>query len=209
MYTMAASRKLTGAKKATKKEKAPVVKSAVKRSFKAPKESNFILKEPDVAYGYTPRQSTLRMVHPEKSTDTGEGSVLIMKGDRPEHKMSSFEKFELIQDGISKKALQNLKEKAALDYDQLAQVLNVGRATLINKKGNEKFSQDLSDKILGLADIYSYGYEVFEDHARFNRWVFRPNQALGGQAPFDLLHNSFGREEVKNLIGRIDYGVYS
>ena len=123
--------------------------------------------------------------------------------------LTSFEKIELIEEGISKSALESLKAKAGLDYEQLAQVLNVARATLINKKGNDKFNKDVSDKILGLASIYSYGYEVFEDRDRFNRWIFRPNQALAGQAPFDILQSTFGREEVKNLIGRIDYGVYS
>ncbi|MFN5648212.1 MAG: antitoxin Xre/MbcA/ParS toxin-binding domain-containing protein [Sphingobacteriales bacterium] len=34
-------------------------------------------------------------------------------------------------------------------------------------------------------------------------------RALGGKSPFDMLHTSFGREEVRNLIGRIAYGVYS
>ena len=135
--------------------------------------------------------------------------VLIIGGTRSEHKMTSFEKIELIEEGISKKALENLKEQAKLQYDQLAKILNVARATLINKKGNEKFNKDVSDKILGLADIYSYGYEVFDDYDRFNAWIFRENQALGGQTPFDLLHNTFGREEVKNLIGRIDHGIYS
>lgn len=135
--------------------------------------------------------------------------VLDQELEKPENKMTSYEKIELVEEGISKKALQSLKEKANLDYDQLAQVLNVARATLINKKGKEKFNKDVSDKILGLAEIYSYGYEVFEDRDKFNQWVFRPNAALGSQPPFDLLHSSFGREEVKNLIGRIDYGVYS
>jgi uncharacterized protein (DUF2384 family) len=37
----------------------------------------------------------------------------------------------------------------------------------------------------------------------------KPVRALGGKKPFDLLHTSFGREEVRNLLGRIDYGVYS
>lgn len=141
-----------------------------------------------------------------KATDN---TILTITDDRPEHTLTSFEKIELIEEGISKKALIKLKEKADLDYDQLSTILNVARATLINKKEKEKFNKDVSDKILSLADIYSYGYEVFEERDRFNVWVFRENQALGGQAPFDLLHNSFGREEVKNLIGRIDHGIYS
>jgi putative toxin-antitoxin system antitoxin component (TIGR02293 family) len=128
---------------------------------------------------------------------------------RPAHKMTSFEKMEMVEEGISKKTLEELKNNAELDYDQLAEMLNVARATLINKKGNEKFNQDVSDKIMVLADIYSYGYEVFEDKDHFNEWIFRKNQALGNQTPFDLLHNTFGREEVKNLIGRIDHGIYS
>ncbi len=131
------------------------------------------------------------------------------KDGKSNYRMTTFEKMKLIDEGISKKVLLNLKEKAKLDYDQLSKVLNVARATLINKKGNETFSKDVSDKILGLSDIYAYGYEVFEDQDRFNGWIFRENRALGGKSPFDFLHNSFGREEIKHLIGRIEYGIYS
>lgn len=127
----------------------------------------------------------------------------------PENKLTGIEKMELVEEGISKKSLESLKETAGFDYDQLAQVLNVARATLINKKSAEKFSTDLSDKIMNLADIISYGLEVFEDRTLFKSWLQKPVRALGGKKPFDLLHTSFGREEVRNLIGRIDYGVYS
>ncbi|MDQ6815759.1 MAG: DUF2384 domain-containing protein [Bacteroidota bacterium] len=128
---------------------------------------------------------------------------------KPESRMTSFEKIDIIREGISKKDLEHLKEKTELDYNQLSKVLSVARATLINKKGSAKFDMVLSERIVGVADIYSYGYEVFEDENRFNEWIFRSNQALGGQSPYDLLDNQYGREEVKSLIGRIDYGVYS
>jgi len=123
--------------------------------------------------------------------------------------VTAYEKIEMINNGISKKDLEFLKQKSGLDYDKLAEVLTVARATLINKKGSEKFNISLSEKIVGLADIYAYGFEVFEDESRFNSWIFRPNQALGGKAPYAFLSNQFGREEIKNLIGRIGYGVYS
>jgi putative toxin-antitoxin system antitoxin component (TIGR02293 family) len=91
----------------------------------------------------------------------------------------------------------------------LAKALSVTRATLINKKKGERFGAGLSEKIVGMADLYSYGFEVFEDKERFNQWMSKPNKALGGQIPYDLIDNQFGREEVRNLIGRIDYGIYS
>jgi putative toxin-antitoxin system antitoxin component (TIGR02293 family) len=135
--------------------------------------------------------------------------ILENASKKPESRMTSFEKIDIIREGISKKDLEHLKEKTDLDYNQLSKVLSVARATLINKKGTARFDMVLSERIVGVADIYSYGYEVFEDENRFNEWIFRSNQSLGGQAPYDLLDNQYGREEVKNLIGRIDYGVYS
>ena len=135
--------------------------------------------------------------------------ILVRAAEKPENQMTSFEKIELIEAGVSKRDLENLKESAGLDYEKLGKMLSVTRATLINKKGNAKFNSALSEKIVALADIYSYGYEVFEDRDKFNQWIFRSNSALGGKRPYDLLNNSFGREEIKHLIGRIDYGVYS
>jgi putative toxin-antitoxin system antitoxin component (TIGR02293 family) len=116
---------------------------------------------------------------------------------------------EKLKLGLSKLDLVKLKSRTELDYDRLSKALSVTRATLINKKGEQKFSSALSERMIGLADIYSYGYAVFEDEAKFNQWMFRPNQALGGKSPYDVIDNQFGREEVKNIIGRIEYGVYS
>lgn len=147
--------------------------------------------EADIAYATRGRASVLRVVK------------------RPENQLSLMEKLELVEKGISKESLESLKRMAGLDYDQLAQVLNVARATLINKKSPEKFSTDLSDKIMSLADIFAYGFEVFEDEERFRKWLQLPLRALGGKKPFDILHTSFGREEVRNIIGRIEYGISS
>lgn len=136
-------------------------------------------------------------------------SVITEHTDKPEWQMTPVEKMEMFRSGISKKKLETLKQKTNLDYDRLSTLLSTTRATLINKKGSEPFGAALSERIVSIADVYSYGFEVFEDEATFNQWVIRPNLALGGKQPFELLDNQFGREEVKNLIGRIEYGVYS
>ena len=153
-------------------------------------------------YAVKPASHTLR--------HTMANSAIILRiTEKPENHLTALEKMDIVEDGISKKGLETLKAITGFDYEQLAQVLNVARATLINKKSPEKFNTELSDKIMNLAEIFSYGYEVFEDMHKFNNWLRRPNQSLGGKSPFDLLHTSFGRQEVKNLLGRIDFGVYS
>lgn len=123
--------------------------------------------------------------------------------------LTSFEKMHVIREGVSKKDLELLKSKTKMDYTSLAKALSVTRATLINKKRSERFNASLSEKIVDLADLYSFGFEVFEEEDRFNQWMQKPNKALGGEIPLNVIDNQFGREEVKNVIGRIAYGVYS
>src|SRR6478736_2245654 len=94
------------------------------------------------------------------------GSLKVIKGQvgqvRPGNQTKSvIEKIEFVRKGVTKKFLVKIKEKTDLDYDKLAKVLSVGRATLINKNGNKPFNLPLSDRIVGLADLYEYGYEVF------------------------------------------------
>lgn len=150
---------------------------------------------------------TRQVREPEAAYTSGPSVLRVVKS--AENRLTGMEKMKLVEEGIAKTSLESLKEKIGFDYDQLAQVLNVARATLINKKAGEKFNTDLSDKIVNLADIVSYGLEVFEDQGLFRQWLHHPLRALGGKAPFDLLHTSFGREEVRNLLGRIEHGVYS
>lgn len=145
----------------------------------------------------------------DKENNLKDFVILYSVSKKPESHMTALEKMDLVREGISKKDLENFKKKAFLDYDKLAHALTVTRATLINKDKNEKFGSNISEKIIGLADIYSYGYEVFENEEKFNQWMFQPNQALAGNFPYNLINNQFGREEVRNLIGRIDYGIYS
>lgn len=154
--------------------------------------------------GGSPRGGSVLSIVRESVLGYAANTVVKVPGE-----MTGFEKMVVLEGGLSKNDLMQLKDKSGLGYDQLADVLSAARTTLINKKGKERFSRDLSERILSLADIYSYGYKVFEGVDAFNEWVDTPNAALGGKKPFALLNNQFGREEIKNLIGRIEYGVYS
>lgn len=127
----------------------------------------------------------------------------------PIHEWSSYQKIEAIRDGISKEELENLKEQSDLDYNVLAKILAVTKATLHGKKGGEKFDTYISERIFLLADLYSFGYEVFGDRQRFNNWMKSEIRALGYVTPLSLIDTLYGVEEVRNLIGRIAYGVYS
>lgn len=127
----------------------------------------------------------------------------------PLYKWDSFDKISAIREGISKEDLENLKTSAELDYDTLAQALNVAKATLHNKKGKSKFDKYISERAFLIADLYSFGYEVFGDREKFNRWMKSEIRALDWATPLSLVDTLYGIGEVKNLIGRIAYGIIS
>jgi putative toxin-antitoxin system antitoxin component (TIGR02293 family) len=127
----------------------------------------------------------------------------------PEYFMSNHNKAKLVEEGISKVSFEHFKEKAGLDYNQWALLLSAARNTLINKRGTELFSFDISEKLVALAEVYTHGLSVFDDWNKFNSWLHNANRALGGVTPFSLLSSQYGRNEVHKILGRIEWGIYS
>jgi putative toxin-antitoxin system antitoxin component (TIGR02293 family) len=205
---MSKSQKSAGNLKSKSGEYAYSKKSEAKTAFEEPALALYDLKE-SRARSIKGLSAGIAFGNSHGDNYHHETTIMVEKTDTPEWQMTAVEKMDMVREGVSKKNLESLKSKTNLDYDKLSTILLTNRATLINKKGAEHFSVALSERIVSIADLYSYGFSVFEDEAKFNEWVFRPNKALGGKQPFELLDNYFGREEIKNVIGRIDYGVYS
>ena len=101
------------------------------------------------------------------------------------------------------------KQVIDIDYDHLSAILGTTKTTLHKKQGEETFSASVSEKIVALMNLYRYGYQVFEDHEKFNKWIQTANRALGNRTPLEVMDTIFGIDEVRDLIGRIEHGVYS
>ena len=135
--------------------------------------------------------------------------MLSPQATAPEFLMTNFEKAKLAGEGISKVSFENFKQRSGLDYNQLSYLLSVSRNTLINKKGTDTFDISISEKLIGLACVFTHGFDVFGSEEVFRRWLHRPVRALGGVTPYSFLPTQYGREEVNNILGRIEWGVYS
>jgi putative toxin-antitoxin system antitoxin component (TIGR02293 family) len=129
--------------------------------------------------------------------------------DQPEFFMNNHSKALMAQIGISKVSFESFKNRAGLDYNQMALLLSVARNTLINKKGEELFDVTISEKLISLAEVYTHGFDVFGSENTFIDWLNAPSRALGMVTPFSMLQTQYGRQEVQNVLGRIEWGVYS
>ena len=51
--------------------------------------------------------------------------------------------------------------------------------------------------------------EVLESQENARRWLSAPHVGLGGAVPLEYAATEVGAREVDDLLGRIEYGVYS
>ena len=114
-----------------------------------------------------------------------------------------------IQKGLSFAELEALRKDLDLPLDQLAGKLSISRATLHRRKNAGRLSPDESDKVMRFSRLLEHATMVFGDLERGRAWLKFPQYGLGGAVPLDYAKTEIGAREVDNLLGRIDYGVYS
>jgi len=114
------------------------------------------------------------------------------------------------QKGVPPSIINNFRNYFNFSRADVASMLHVSTSTLYRWiKSGKKLDQYYSMLLLDLSDVLVYGIEVFGSKEHLLKWLQLPNTALGGMQPRDLLELPGGISKVKDLIGRIEYGVYS
>lgn len=115
----------------------------------------------------------------------------------------------VVQEGLDFAELESLREQLDLPLDRLAGQLGLARATLHRRKASGRLTSDESDKVLRFARLLGQAVQLFGSLKDARRWLKAPQRGLGGAVPLDFAQTETGAREVENLLGRIDYGVYS
>jgi len=114
-----------------------------------------------------------------------------------------------IQKGLGFSELETLQNSIDLPFEQLAAKLSISRSTLQRRKAAGRLSPDESDKVMRLSRLLEHATKVFGDIEKARTWMKFPQRGLGGAVPLDYAETEVGAREVDNLLGRIDYDVYS
>lgn len=115
----------------------------------------------------------------------------------------------IAQQGLSRKAIDHLKQNTGLSYSFLADCLHINLRTLQRYAPEQLFSQSVSERALMIADVYAKGYEVFEDQEAFQKWMQTTLPALNNQTPQQLLPSTYGINLLIMELGRIEHGIFA
>ncbi len=89
------------------------------------------------------------------------------------------------------------------------ELLVIPKRTLARRRSKgESLTVEETDKALRLARISAEADRVFGNPDKSARWLRKPNSALAGQTPLDLLRSEAGAFAVEDLMSQIDHGMF-
>ena len=115
-----------------------------------------------------------------------------------------------IERGLPFKAVETLAVVSGLEVALIGSTIGIPERTMARRKSVGRLSPDESDRLLRVSHIFEKAVELYEgDVGGAVTWLRSPKKALGRQTPLAYLRTELGAREVENLIGRLEYGVFT
>jgi hypothetical protein len=90
-----------------------------------------------------------------------------------------------------------------------ADLMFVGEAPGADEDIQGKIDKDESEKLVRYQRLLKKAEDVFGGGDSAREWLTSPQAGLGNAVPLDFAKTEIGAREVENLLGSIEYGVYS
>jgi putative toxin-antitoxin system antitoxin component (TIGR02293 family) len=114
-----------------------------------------------------------------------------------------------VKGGLPVYELNELQTNLDVPMDKLALKLGISKATLHRRKTQGRLDPAESDRVVRFARLMGKAVKLFGGVPEARQWLNTPQFGLDGVAPLDFAETEIGAREVENLLGRIEYGVYS
>ena len=115
-----------------------------------------------------------------------------------------------VKRGLPIKHLDHFLEVTQLPRLEVLRVLKLTSSELQKRADRPRLTPLESERLWRLANVYKKSLILFEGNAeQAIGWLKTPQLALGNVSPIQCIETEPGASEVEELIGRIEYGVYS
>lgn len=127
------------------------------------------------------------------------------------HPRSAAEVHDLIVKGLPGEAITHVVGRTQhLNQRKVASALGISARTIQRRKaGSAKLSPEQGDKAWTFSELMVRAAAVLGGEREAEQWFDTPALALDRRRPIDLLGSSVGAALVGELLGRMEYGVYT
>ncbi len=122
---------------------------------------------------------------------------------------STFDYIELSRKGLTVKQLYKILDYINMTIKELSTIISLSERQLNRYDKEHLLRTDISAQLIQIVELYTKGYELFEDRDKFQKWMDAEIVGLGNVKPKSLLDTTFGIQMVVNELGRLEYGIIS
>ena len=114
-----------------------------------------------------------------------------------------------LKSGLTIRSFERLSAAMEIPTAQLAEITGIAVRTLARRKKEGKLRLAESERVFRLATVFDKAIDVLGDASHARRWFKTPLKALAGKSPLKYSDTEIGAREVEDLLGRLEYGVFS
>jgi putative toxin-antitoxin system antitoxin component (TIGR02293 family) len=135
--------------------------------------------------------------------------VLGGKQFTPKVPESSMEFYQIGEVGVKKSSLKALADTIGIPMVEMCDLLNISYKTLARKGKDDLLDGWISSHSIEIAQTIARGLALFEDREKLKRWLQKPNRALKGKIPLELLKYPTGIRLVNQIMLRLEEGIHT
>ena len=133
--------------------------------------------------------------------------VLDILGETTGH--HGFELIQLSREGVTKASLNRLIQQLDISQKEMANLLHLSPRTIQRMKETDRLPAAASGQLIEIAKVLGRAKEILGDTEKAQIWLKSSVTAISGEQPIHLLDTPTGIQWVLDVLGRIEYGVYS
>jgi len=123
--------------------------------------------------------------------------------------LSSLDHVREIRRGYPITLVAEIRARLGLTESELANLLGISIRTYHLRKSTGHMSKRESERLYRFCYLLNLAKHALESKEHAQIWLRTLKKALNGETPYQFCDTSPGYQEVINLLGRVEYGVFS
>lgn len=125
------------------------------------------------------------------------------------HVLSQQNLIHELRKGLCYEAVGSIQRYLDISIDKIGVILNSSPRTLSRRKKEGRLNFSESERLYRLAVLIEHTEKVLDGREAALKWLKSSKRALAGESPLDYADTGVGVNEVIDLLGRIEHGVFS
>ena len=113
-----------------------------------------------------------------------------------------------LKQGFPADSFDKLRDRLKVADNLLSKIVQIPKRTLTRRRQDGRLRTDESERVLRIARVYDKTLDVLENEEAAENWLKKSARGLGYKIPLEYADTELGAQEVINLLGRIEHGVF-